>query len=165
VSERDGKVHDGLSMLQRHPGASGVIRRILVALDDTAIAPRVLAVATEIAERFDADLHLFRAVLVPPEFPAAAANGAPDDPLPAYLEHEALAKLHQLAEGNARALAHAMEVGFGDAWRAIVEAGDRLDVDLLVVGSHVYHWPDRLLGTVAGNLANRGHRNVLVVRQ
>lgn len=141
-----------------------MIRRILAALDDTAIAPRVLAIATEIAERFDADLHLFRAVQVPPEFPAAAANATRDDPLPAHLAKEALEALHRLAAGHPRALAHPPEIGFGDPWRAIVEAGDRLDVDLLVVGSHVYHWPDRVLGTVAGNLANRGHRNVLVVR-
>lgn len=142
-----------------------MIHRILVALDDTAIAPRVLAVATEIAERFDAELHCFRAVMVPPEFPAAAANAAPDDPLPAHLADEAAAALRGLAAGNPRALAHPPEIGFGDPWRAIVEAGDRLDADLLVVGSHVYHLPDRVLGTVAGNLANRGHRNVLVVRR
>lgn len=141
-----------------------MIRRILAALDNTAIAPRVLALATEMAERFDADLHLFRAVQVPPEFPAAAANATPDDPLPAHLAREAAEALREMAAGNERALAHPPEVGFGDPWRAIVDAGDRLDVDLLVVGSHVYHWPDRVLGTVAGNLANRGHRNVLVVR-
>jgi nucleotide-binding universal stress UspA family protein len=142
-----------------------MIERILVALDDTAVAPRVLAVGTEIAERFDASLHLFRAVLVPPEFPAAAAHAAAADPLPEHLAAEARAMLLRYAAGNARALAHPPEVGFGDPWRAIVEASDRLEVDLVVVGSHLYHWPDRVLGTVAGELANRGHCNVLVVRR
>jgi len=141
-----------------------VIQTILVALDDTPIAPRVLAVATEIAERFDARLQLFRAVLVPPEFPAAAANAAPDDPLPAHLAEEAREALLRLAAGNARANHDPPIIGSGDPWRAINEAADHLNVDLIVVGSHLYHFPDQLLGTVAGSLANRGTRNVLVVR-
>lgn len=142
-----------------------MIRRILVALDATDSARRVLAAATEIADRFDAQLHLFRALLVPPEIPPAAAGGSHEDTLSAHLVQEAARSLSLLAEGNSRALANPPHVGFGDPWRAIVEAGDALDVDLVVVGSHLYHWPDRVLGTVAGDLANRGHRNVLVVRR
>jgi Universal stress protein family len=65
-----------------------VIRTILVALDETPIAPRVLVAANEIAHRFDARMLLFRAVMVPPEFPAAAANAMPDDPLPDHLAEE-----------------------------------------------------------------------------
>jgi nucleotide-binding universal stress UspA family protein len=141
-----------------------MIRNILVALDHTAIAPRVLLIATEIAERFDARMYLFRALLVPPEFPAAAANAAPDDGLPKHLAEAAMEGLRRLAAGNPRASAADPIIGYGDPWRAIVVTGDQLNVDLIVVGSHLYHWPDQLLGTVAGNLANRGHRNVLVVR-
>lgn len=141
-----------------------MIRRILVALDDTAIASRVLETATEVAERFDARMFLFRAVMVPQEFPAAAANAAPRDALADVMAAEAMKGLSMLAAGNPRAIIEAPVVGRGDPWRAIVEAGDRLDVDLTVVGSHLYHWPDRILGTVAANLANRGHRNVLIVR-
>jgi len=141
-----------------------MIRNLLVALDSTAIAPRVLAAATEIAERFDARMFLCRAVMVPPEFPAAAANAARHDALPDILAAQALAELRGLAAGNPRASAETPLISYGDPWRAIVEAGERLDVELIVVGSHLYHWPDRVLGTVAGNLVNRGHRNVLVVR-
>jgi nucleotide-binding universal stress UspA family protein len=142
-----------------------MIRTVLVALDATPIAPRVLVVATEIAERFDARMVLFHAFLVPPEFPAAAANAAPDDPLPAHLTDEAMEALRRLSAGNPRASAEGPIVCEGNPWRTIVEHGDRLDADLIVVGSHLYHWPDRVLGTVAGNLANRGNRNVLVVRR
>jgi nucleotide-binding universal stress UspA family protein len=140
-----------------------MISTILVALDDTAIAPRVLATATEIAERFDAKMVLFRAILVPPEFPAAGA-GAEADRLPAHLIAAARGALSALAAGNARALAVEPIIRQGDPWRAIVEASEHVNADLVVVGSHLYHWPDRILGTVAGNLANRGRRNVLVVR-
>jgi nucleotide-binding universal stress UspA family protein len=141
-----------------------MIRNILVALDGTAIAPRVLATATEIAERFNARMFLFRAVMVPPEFPAAAANTAPPDALPHLLAAQALEELRRLAAGNPRASAETPLIRYGDPWRTIVEAGDRLDVELIVVGSHLYHWPDQLVGTVAAHLATRGHRNVLIVQ-
>ena len=141
-----------------------MIRKILVALDDTAIAPRVLEAATEIAERFDAELHLFRAVDIPPEFPAAAANADPHDLLPEFLTARGAEALRQLALGNPRANQHVPVLGVGEPWRAIQDAADRLGVDLIVMGSHAYHWPDRLLGSVAGHMANQGHANVLVVR-
>lgn len=141
-----------------------MITRILVALDETPIAPRVLAVATEVAERFDADLFLFRALLVPPEFPPAAYHGSTEDPLSSHLAEAAARSLRDLAAGKPRALVHPPVIGRGDPWVAITEASERLAVDLVVTGSHLYHWPDRVLGTVAGNLVNRGHCDVLVVR-
>jgi nucleotide-binding universal stress UspA family protein len=48
-------------------------------------------------------------------------------------------------------------------WRAILAMGDKVDADLIVVGSHGYHGWDRILGTTAGKVANLAHRNVLVV--
>lgn len=140
-----------------------MIASVMAALDGTAIAPRVLAVATEIAERFDAKMYLFRAIHVPPEFPAAAAHALPDDPLPASLTHRAAAELLALAAGNPRASNATLVIEEGDPWRAIIAASDRLSIDLVVMGSHTYHWPDQLFGTVAARLANRGHRNVLIV--
>ena len=125
----------------------------------------MLETATEIAARFDARMFLFRAITVPQEFPAAAAaHAAPRDALAEVMAVEAMNDLAMLAAGNPRAIVEAPVVGHGDPWRAIVEAGDRLGVDLTVVGSHLYYWPDRILGTVAANLANRGHRNVLIIR-
>ena len=76
-----------------------MIRKILVAVDDTAIAPRVLAAASEIAERFDAELHLVRALDVPPEFPAAAADADPHDALPAFLTARARESMAALTAG------------------------------------------------------------------
>ena len=48
-----------------------MISRILVALDGSDRAPGVFAAAVELAARFRAALQPFRAVTVPPEFPAA----------------------------------------------------------------------------------------------
>jgi nucleotide-binding universal stress UspA family protein len=139
-----------------------MIRKILVALDASERAPRVVAAASEIAERFDARMLLFRAVDLPPEFPPAAhVEGG--DPLPAYLQECARKELRALAAGNPRADLEHPEVVFEQPWRAIVAAADRLDVDLVVIGSHGYHGLDRLLGTTAGKVANHAHRNVLIV--
>ena len=140
-----------------------MIGTVLVCLDNSTRAPAVLAAATEIAERFDARMILYRAIVVPPEFPAAAAQTGGGDPLPEFLRREALDELHQLSKHNARATVEPPVVGVGQPWRAIVEVADRLAVDLVVIGSHGYHGLDRVLGTTAAKVANHARRNVLVV--
>jgi nucleotide-binding universal stress UspA family protein len=140
-----------------------MIEALLVCLDSSTRAPGVLAVATEIAERFDARMILYRAIVVPPEFPAAAAYGDAGDPLPKILERTAIDELRLLAKDNPRAIVEPPIVGIGQPWRAILETADRLNVDLVVVGSHGYHGLDRVLGTTAAKVANHARRNVLVV--
>ena len=139
-----------------------MIATVLVALDASARAPGVLAAATEIAARFDARLILYRAITVPPDFPAAA-HAAHGDPLPAYLLRAATSELESLAADNPRARVEPPVVTVGQPWRAIVDIADRLQVDLIVIGSHGYHGLDRILGTTAGRVANHAHRNVLIV--
>ncbi len=115
-----------------------MIDHVLVALDGSARAPGVFAAAADIALHFGALLHPFRAIFVPPEFPAGAA-GTRTDPLPEHLSRQ--------AEGDLlRLVAHAHEVKLasptvrvGQPWRAILDIGDELDVDLIVLGSHGYH--------------------------
>jgi nucleotide-binding universal stress UspA family protein len=139
-----------------------MIRTILVALDDSPRAPGVLAAASEIAERFDARMLLYRTITVPPEFPAAA-HSSHADPLVEIMHDKAVAELHALASGNPRASVEPPVIDEGQPWRAIVDAADRLQVDLVVIGSHRYHGLDRILGTTAGKVANHAHRNVLIV--
>ena len=139
-----------------------MIASVLVALDNSARAPGVLAAASEIAERFDAKMILYRAIVVAPEFPAAG-HVAHGDPLPDYLVQTAARELSAIARGNARASIEPPMVSIGQPWRAIVETADRLDVDLIVIGSHGYHGLDRILGTTAGKVANHANRNVLIV--
>jgi hypothetical protein len=64
-----------------------VITKVLVALDGSARAPGVFDAAAEVAMLFGATLHPFRALFVPPEFPAAAV-GSHSDPLPLHLSKE-----------------------------------------------------------------------------
>lgn len=140
-----------------------MIERILVALDGSARAPAVLAAAAELAARFDALVIPFRAVTIPPEFPPAA-HVVQGDPLPEYLHETARAELSALTAALSVRTAPVL-VGQGQPWRAILDAADAQNVDLIVVGSHGYAGLDRLLGTTAAQVANRSSRNVLVVHE
>lgn len=140
-----------------------MIRRLLVALDGSERASGVLGAAVEIARRFDATLVPFRAIQVPPDFPPAAHMSGADE-LPRYLEHEAVQQVLRLFDGlDIEVKREAPVIGLGQPWRAILEAAEQRDVDLIVIGSHGYHGFDRVLGTTAGKVANLARRNVLVV--
>lgn len=139
-----------------------MIARILVALDNSPRTEGVFEAAAQIGRRFGATLWPLRALSVPPEFPAAAA-GSVKDPLAAFLAQQAVEAIEQLAERNADVLVESPIVRVGEAWRLILEVGEELDVDLIVIGSHGYKGVDRLLGTTAAKVVNMARRNVLVV--
>ncbi|HEX8792229.1 MAG TPA: universal stress protein [Polyangiaceae bacterium] len=140
-----------------------MINRILVAVDGSDRAPMVFAAAVEIAAHFRAALRPFRAVMVPPEFPAAAA-GSRSDPLAWHLLETAEEELAQLIpDAPPGVLIEPPVVRIGQAWRLILAVADEIDADLVVIGSHGYHGLDRILGTTAARVANVSTRNVLVV--
>jgi nucleotide-binding universal stress UspA family protein len=138
-----------------------MIRRILVALDGSSRAPDVLAAAAEVGVRFDAILIPFRAVSIPPDFPAAAeaGNGAR---LAKVLDDTARAELASLVDPWIAPKAPPV-VGHGPPWRAILHAAREHDVDLIVLGSHGYGGLDRALGTTAAQVVHHARRNLLVV--
>jgi nucleotide-binding universal stress UspA family protein len=161
---RAGPVSLGRPSVLGSPRRPGMITKILVALDGSRRAAGVFDAAGEVASSFGATLHPFRAVVVPPEFPAAAA-GSPHDPLFEHLVTEANADLVRLAARAPLLAVEAPVVRVGQPWRLILEVADELDVDLIVLGSHGYHGLDRILGTTAGRVVNFSHRNVLVVHE
>jgi nucleotide-binding universal stress UspA family protein len=135
---------------------------ILTAVDGSERSSGVLHTATEIARRCDGRVHLYRSVSIPQEFPAAARM--PPDKLPAILVEEARLELQAIAAGYSDVVIE--EPAMSDppqAWRGILEAGYRLNADLIVIGSHGYGGWDRVLGTTAANVVNRSDRSVLVV--
>jgi nucleotide-binding universal stress UspA family protein len=138
-----------------------VIRRILVALDDSHRGPGVVAAAVEIGERFGATLFAVQAIQLPPEFPPSA-HVVESDPLPSHLERVALERLRALIAGAGGTWAEPL-VRRGQAARVILDAAEENDVDLMVLGSHGYIGIDRLLGTNAAKVANLAQRNVLIV--
>ena len=141
----------------------GFIQRVLVALDGSERAPGVCVAAVEIATRFHAALYPFRAILIPPEFPPAAA-GTHSDMLSGHLIDAAVEDmLRILAESAPKAAVAPPTVRSGQPWRAILAASEELNVDLIVMGSHGYHGLDRVLGTTAGKVVNLARRSVFVV--
>jgi nucleotide-binding universal stress UspA family protein len=88
----------------------------------------------------------------------------PPDALPGIVVTEARQELQALATDYPEAIIE--EPALHDppqAWRGILAAGERLNADLIVIGSHGYSGWDRVLGTTAANVVNRADRNVLVV--
>lgn len=137
------------------------IRRVLVGLDDTARAPLVLAMATDVAQRFHADLFVLRAVRVEQDFPPAAHAKA--DRLEPYLLDKARREMEALVRNNALAGREPPIVVVGEPVRLLLEWSERLAADLIVIGSHGFHGIDHLLGTTTGRVAQRAKHHVLVV--
>jgi len=137
---------------------------ILAAVDGSDRSRGVLNAALEVAERFDAQVHLVRAVSVPPEFPAAAA-AAPRDSLSDLLAKEARGLLVELAAANPRVHVEDPDLTTPQPWRAIIGAAAKVGADLIVVGSHGYGGWDHVLGTNAAKVADRAERSVLVVHE
>jgi nucleotide-binding universal stress UspA family protein len=138
------------------------MKRILVALDASAVARHVLDQAASMARALGARLVLFRAVTVPPELPAELFL-APDG-VEGELVKRAHADLEKLTAGLSPELVAGMQAKVGAPWQAICDAAAREGADLIVVGSHGYRGLDRLLGTTAARVVNHADRSVLVVR-
>ena len=136
-------------------------RTILCAVDGSVRAPGVVSAAAELARALGAQLVLYRAVVIPPDFSPAGLT-APDT-LPAYLEGEARAELTALGASIADLPCDLRVAQADQPWRAILAAADAVDAALIVLGSHGYYGWDHILGTTAGKIANLARRNVLVV--
>ncbi len=138
-----------------------MIHRILAAVDGSERAPHVVASAIELASKFGAEVVLFRVVALPQEFPPAAAVA------PTHVDREVVqsaeADLTRLAASQPNVRVEPAFVYGGQPWRAIVEHAQKIDADLIVVGSHGWTGWDRVLGTTAGKVANHADRSVLVV--
>lgn len=147
-----------------------MIRSILAALDTSVRAKAVLRAATQLAELSRAQLYLFRAIHVPPEFPAAAGGASRRDDLVDVLIKEAEGDLNILAgpldasyRRASSGVGCARVIATGTPWRAILETAASLHVDLIVLGNHGYKGLDRVLGTTAGKVVNGANTDVLII--
>ncbi len=138
------------------------MKRILVALDASPAAAKVLAQATQLARGAGARMFLFRAVSVPLEMPPEVLREGAS--LEGVLMARAKADLQTLTVGIPPDLLSGTEVAIGMPWQAICGAAVRDDVDLIVLGSHGYGGLDRVLGTTAARVVNHADRSVLVVK-
>ncbi len=141
-----------------------MVRRILVAVDDSARAPVVLEAALEQARLTHAELRFLRVVAIPHDFPPAAYL-ATGDPLPAYMHKVAEERLHALV-GDVRDVRWEIAIVESHAIaETILEHATEYRADLIVIGSHGYAALDRLLGTTAAKVVNLADVDVLVVHR
>ena len=124
-----------------------------------------MLVARDLAERYAAELILFRAVGLPPEVPAEA-----------YLESQV--SLLDLLQARASAALEAaartipeplrsrvrLKLAVSNPWRGVCAAALEEQADLIVIGSHGYGALDHVLGTNAARIVNHAQCSVFVVR-
>lgn len=139
------------------------LKRIFVALDNSARAPQVLSAAADLAETSNAKLILFRAIGIPADLPRTLL-AMTDARLEDVLLQNARADLERLAASVPPNRIEKLHVVFDSAWDGICREARTLGADLIVIGSHGYSGLDRVLGTTAGRVANHADRNVLIVR-
>lgn len=84
-----------------------------------------------------ARVRLYRTVVIPSEFPAAAAN-LKLDPLPDSIEATSKRELEGLTAAYADVAREVVVEPSPSAWRAILAAADDFEADLIVLGSHGY---------------------------
>lgn len=136
------------------------MHRILICLDGSARAPKVLAMGIEQGKRFGARLSLFRAVGLPAVHDALPPEGG----IAESLVHEARAYLVSMSQRVPPELFDGVDVAIGTPWDAICRRADAIEADLVVLGSHGYSGLDRLIGTTASKVVNHAQASVLVVR-
>lgn len=141
------------------------MKRILVGLDGSPREREVLLTAQDLAERYGAELILFRAVGLPPEVPAEAYL-KPEVPLLDLLQGKASAALEACAQTIPAALRPRvrLKVSIANPWRGVCAAALEEQADLIVIGSHGYGALDHVLGTNAARVVNHAQCSVLVVR-
>ncbi len=138
-------------------------KSILVAVDGSPRAPLVLEHALAIAERFEATLHLCRAVNIPLSIPVEAWTLSGEE-LAASLINSARAEIDELAKDVPAARRGASICELGKPAQVIESAAESCDADLVVIGSHGYGPLDRVIGTTAARVVNHAKRPTLVVR-
>jgi nucleotide-binding universal stress UspA family protein len=139
------------------------MKRILVGLDSSKRARKVLDAAVDLARHMGAKVRLFRAVGLPPELPATMWAMPPSQMLETFLA-SSRRELEELARAVPAELLDGTTTQIGVAWDAICAAARELDADMIVIGSHGYGLLDRVLGTTAAKVVNHADRSVLVVR-
>lgn len=134
-----------------------------VDLNHEASWTTALPMAAELARRDGATLHILG---VQPDFGMTAVAGY----FPADFQEKALRHLSDDLATFAReqpldGVAVETHVGLGHAAEQIVQAGERVGADLIVMASHQ---PDMmrslLVGSVADKVVHAAHASVLVVR-
>jgi nucleotide-binding universal stress UspA family protein len=122
-------------------------RRILVGVAKTESARRAVDVALDLAERYDAELHLVMA------FDRGGGGGR--DPRQDAEGH--LASIQKLTSVGTR-----IHVLPGDPADIVLTVADEVKADLIVVGNKGMHGARRILGSVPNSVAHGAGCSVLI---
>jgi ubiquinone biosynthesis protein len=134
------------------------LKKIMVATDRSTSATRAVDWAADMADRFGAELHLLQ-VLVPEQRPGTEAGAAE-----ATRASFAAAELTKVAEQLAGARGRARVVVDTDPSRAIVQAAEAAEVDVLVVGNvGMSGRKEFLLGNVPNRVSHNARCTVVIV--
>jgi universal stress protein F len=139
------------------------MKRILVALDGSERASRVLVAAERLASLTSATLVLYRAITIPAMLPIDLLT-VTDVSIEDILQRNAHEALGRMASTLPAGMLETIMTDFAIPWDGIVRAGRSRDADLIVLGSHGFRGIDHVLGTTASRVVNHADRNVLVVR-
>lgn len=159
------------SLLVIHPSISTAPRRILVAVDDATITPRVLAIAGDFAERFGASLHAVHVLsnaAYSHMLSMSAAENANDPSRASDVEQEiateALRWLRALWTNTSEREHLDAEVPHGNPAEEILHAAKRNRADLIVIGRYgAGRVIPAILGSVVGSVVQHAECPVLVV--
>ena len=144
------------------------MKTIVVAVDFSNATAGVLAMATDLAESFDAQLRLFH--VVEPE-PSYTAYGFTPDEFPALHAYQdeakrrALAKLEELLATVLPVLADAtMQIAEGSPLHSLLDYVKESGADFVVLGSHGHGMiASLLLGSVAEGMVRKATVPTLIV--
>ncbi|MFO0608469.1 MAG: universal stress protein [Polyangiales bacterium] len=139
------------------------MKKILVALDSSPVAPKVLAEAALFARTFGAELVLLRAVGLPTELPPEAFAMTPDN-VTTLLFETAEKDLAGLAASLPDVATARRIVRVGTAWRVVCDVADEEQVDLVMIGAHGHRFIDRVLGTTTQRVVSHTERSLYIVR-
>lgn len=139
------------------------MKKILVAVDGSEAARHALAMATDLAQRYGAELTIatvVEPVFVPPE-PYGFQSGALEAANREYAQRVVAQALEDARKGGVEAKT---QILVGAPADLIVDAGESMGVDLIVIGSRGRQAVARvLLGSVSDRVAHLARRPVLIV--
>ncbi len=130
-----------------------VVSKILLALDDSPYATRVVTAGALLAVRFGASLHPIRVLTARND----VLDGVPDEHV-----REATIALGEIARSLMDVLVAPPRVRVGEPWREILELATESGADLIVLGARGHG--TQALGATAGAVLSHAPMNVFVVR-
>ena len=138
------------------------MKSLLVAVDDSPGAVRVLRAGVDMAQRTSAQVRLLRVVGVPPDLAATEWAASPTQVVDGFLV-TARRDLEEMSALVPPELLAGLTVQVGTAWDAICSHAVEHDCDMIVIGSPGQGFFERLVGTTAAKVVNHADRAVLVV--